>query len=457
MPSQMEIPVRKLLVVEDDPGLQTQLRWCFEGYDVVIAGDRKNAMAEVQAHHPPVVTLDLGLPPDANGTSEGFALLEDILLAAPHTKVIVVTGNNEREYATRSVAMGAYDFFYKPIDADMLELIVNRAYRVYELEEENRRLSTRHAESPLEGVITGSDSMLQVCRTVEKVAPTDATVLVLGESGTGKELLARSLHQLSARREHRFMAINCAAIPENLLESELFGYEKGAFTGAARQTPGKIEAASGGTLFLDEIGDMPASLQAKLLRFLQERVIERVGGRKEIPVDVRVISATHKDLFELIRTQQFREDLYYRIGEVTITIPSLKEREGDALLLARVFLERISKQQGKQGYSFSKDAMAAIENYTWPGNVRELENRVKRAVIMAEHRQITARDLELGADSRDELASFNLREIRDRADRQAIVRALNHVGGKISQAADLLGISRPTMYDLLRKFGLKPK
>jgi two-component system NtrC family response regulator len=453
----MEKPTRKLLVVEDDPGLQTQLRWCFEGYDVVIAGDRKNAMAEVQQHQPPVITLDLGLPPDADGTSEGFALLEEILLTAPHTKIIVVTGNNEREHATRSVAMGAYDFFYKPIDADMLELIVNRAYRVYELEEENRRLSTQRAESPLEGVITGSDSMLQVCRTVEKVAPTDATVLVLGESGTGKELLARSLHQLSARRDHRFMAINCAAIPENLLESELFGYEKGAFTGAARQTPGKIEAASGGTLFLDEIGDMPAPLQAKLLRFLQERVVERVGGRKEIPVDVRVISATHKDLFDLIRTNQFREDLYYRIGEVTITIPSLKEREGDALLLARVFLERISKQQGKQGHSFSKDAMAAIENYSWPGNVRELENRVKRAVIMAEHRQISARDLELGGDSSDELATFNLREIRDRADRQAIVRALNHVGGKISQAADLLGISRPTMYDLLRKFGLRPK
>ena len=306
-------------------------------------------------------------------------------------------------------------------------------------------------------MVTGSDSMLQVCRTVEKVAPTDATVLVLGESGTGKELLARSLHQLSSRREHRFMAINCAAIPENLLESELFGYEKGAFTGAAKQTPGKIEAASGGTLFLDEIGDMPAALQAKLLRFLQERVVERVGGRKEIPVDVRVISATHKDLHDLIRSGEFREDLYYRIGEVTISIPSLREREGDALLLARVFLERISKQQGKQGHTFSKDAMAAIENYSWPGNVRELENRVKRAVIMAEHRQITAKDLELGGDSPDELATFNLREIRDRADRQAIVRALNHVGGKISQAADLLGISRPTMYDLLRKFGLKPK
>jgi two-component system NtrC family response regulator len=453
----MDTPTRKLLVVEDDPGLQTQLRWCFEGYDVAIAGDRKNAIAEVQQHQPPVVTLDLGLPPDADGTSEGFALLEDILLTAPHTKIIVVTGNNERAHATRSVAMGAYDFFYKPIDADMLELIVNRAYRLYELEEENRRLSTQHVESPLEGVITGSDSMLQVCRTVEKVAPTDATVLVLGESGTGKELLARSLHHLSARREHRFMAINCAAIPENLLESELFGYEKGAFTGAAKQTPGKIEAASGGTLFLDEIGDMPAALQAKLLRFLQERVVERVGGRQEIPVDVRVISATHKDLHDLIRSGQFREDLYYRIGEVTISIPSLREREGDALLLARVFLERISKQQGKQGHTFSKDAMAAIENYSWPGNVRELENRVKRAVIMAEHRQITASDLELGGDSPDELATFNLREIRDRADRQAIVRALNHVGGKISQAADLLGISRPTMYDLLRKFGLKPK
>jgi len=453
----MDAPTRKLLVVEDDPGLQTQLRWCFEGYDVVIAGDRKNAIAEVQRYQPPVVTLDLGLPPNADGTSEGFALLEDILLTAPHTKIIVVTGNNEREHATRSVAMGAYDFFYKPIDADMLELIVNRAYRVYELEEENRRLSTQQVESPLEGVITGSDSMLQVCRTVEKVAPTDATVMVLGESGTGKELLARSLHQLSARRDHRFMAINCAAIPENLLESELFGYEKGAFTGAVRQTPGKIEAASGGTLFLDEIGDMPAPLQAKLLRFLQERVIERVGGRKEIPVDVRVICATHKDLQELIRTNRFREDLYYRIGEVTITIPALKDREGDALLLGRVFLERISKQQGKQGHSFSKDAMAAIENYSWPGNVRELENRIKRAVIMAEHKQITASDLELSGDSPDELATFNLREIRDRADRQAILRAMNHVGGKISQAADLLGISRPTMYDLLRKFGLKSK
>jgi two-component system, NtrC family, response regulator len=453
----MDTTSRKLLVIEDDPGLQTQLRWCFENYEVLIAGDRETALAEMERHQPAVVTLDLGLPPDADGTSEGFRLLEEILLKSPHVKVIVVTGNNDREHATRSVALGAYDFFYKPIDADMLELIVNRAYQLYQLEEENRRLSMKHMESPLEGVITGSDAMLQVCRTVEKVAPTDATVLVLGESGTGKELLAKSLHGLSSRRDKRFVAINCAAIPENLLESELFGYEKGAFTGAAKQTPGKIETASGGTLFLDEVGDMPLPLQAKLLRFLQERVVERVGGRKEIPVDVRVICATHKDLYELIRSGGFREDLYYRISELSITIPSLRDREGDALLLARVFLERISKQQGKKGYRFSKDAMAAIENYAWPGNVRELENRVKRAVIMAEHQQISARDLELGGGSAEELATFNLREIRDRADRQAITRALNHVRGKVSLAADLLGISRPTMYDLLRKFDIKPK
>ena len=433
------------------------MRWCFENYEVLIAGDREAALAEMDRHQPSVVTLDLGLPPDADGTSEGFRLLEEILLKAPHTKVIVVTGNNDREHATRSVAMGAYDFFYKPIDADMLELIVNRAYQLYQLEEENRRLSMKHMESPLEGVITGSDAMLQVCRTVEKVAPTDATVLVLGESGTGKELLAKSLHGLSSRGGKRFVAINCAAIPENLLESELFGYEKGAFTGAAKQTPGKIETASGGTLFLDEVGDMPSPLQAKLLRFLQERVVERVGGRKEIPVDVRVICATHKDLHELIRSGGFRDDLYYRISEVSITIPSLSDREGDALLLARVFLERISKQQGKKGYRFSKDAMAAIENYAWPGNVRELENRVKRAVIMAEHQQITARDLELGGSSAQELATFNLREIRDRTDRQAVTRALNHVRGKVSLAAELLGVSRPTMYDLLRKFDIKPK
>ena len=451
----MTINTKKLLVVEDDPGLQTQLKWCFEGFEVIIAGDREAALEELERHHPPVVTLDLGLPPDADGTSEGFATLEQILERAPHTKVIVVTGNNDRSNALQAVALGAYDFFYKPIDADLLGFIVNRAFRLHEIESENHRLSLQHPQSPLEGVISASPEMLKVCRTIEKVAPADATVLLLGESGTGKELLARSLHALSNRTDERFVAINCAAIPENLLESELFGYEKGAFTGAAKTTPGKIETASGGTLFLDEVGDMPLPLQAKLLRFLQERIIERVGGRQEIPVDVRVICATHKDLLAMSRDKEFREDLYYRISEITVRIPALRERQGDVLLLARVFLEQASKQHGKQMHRFSKDALAALEAYPWPGNVRELENRVKRAVIMAESKQISAGDLELGGSGHDERASFNLREIRDQAERQAVVRALGHVGGKVSQAAELLGVSRPTMYDLLKKFNLK--
>ena len=451
----MTINTKKLLVVEDDPGLQTQLKWCFEGFEVIIAGDREAALEELERHHPPVVTLDLGLPPDADNTSEGFATLEQILERSPHTKVIVVTGNNDRNNALQAVALGAYDFFYKPIDADLLGFIVNRAFRLHEIESENHRLSLQHPQSPLEGVISASPEMLKVCRTIEKVAPADATVLLLGESGTGKELLARSLHALSSRADERFVAINCAAIPENLLESELFGYEKGAFTGATKTTPGKIETAGGGTLFLDEIGDMPMPLQAKLLRFLQERVIERVGGRQEIPVDVRVICATHKDLLAMSRDKEFREDLYYRISEITVRIPALREREGDVLLLARVFLEHASKQHGKQMHRFSKDALAALEAYPWPGNVRELENRVKRAVIMAESKQITAGDLELGGSGHDERASFNLREIRDQAERQAVVRALGHVGGKVSQAAELLGVSRPTMYDLLKKFNLK--
>ena len=446
---------RKLLVVEDDPGLQTQLKWCFEGYEVLIAGDRTAALSELEKHRPPVITLDLGLPPDSDGTSEGFQTLEDILTRSPNTKVIVVTGNNDRQNALRAVGVGAYDFFYKPIDPDLLGFIVNRAYRLHELEDENQRLHFTGGESPLEGVITGSREMLKVCRTVEKVAPSDATVLVLGESGTGKELIARSVHSLGGRADGRFVAINCAAIPENLLESELFGYEKGAFTGAAKQTPGKIEMAHGGTLFLDEVGDMPMALQAKLLRFLQERVIERVGGRQEIPVDVRVICATHKDLPQLAREGQFREDLYYRISEIAVRIPALREREGDTLLLARVFLEKYSQQMGKQQHRFSKDALAAIEAYPWPGNVRELENRVKRSVIMAEHKQISASDLELGGAGTDDTRTFNLREIREQAERQAIVRAMSHVGGKISQASELLGVSRPTMYDLIKKYNLK--
>lgn len=447
---------RKLLVIEDDPGLQAQLRWCFENCEVIMAGDREAAIEQLKKHQPPVVTLDLGLPPDAEGTSEGFATLEQIQSLAPSTKVIVVTGRDDRDNAMHAIGLGAHDFYHKPIDAELLGFIVNRAFRIHELEMETRRLNQQRLETPLDGVIAGSPEMLNVCRTVEKVAPADATVLLLGDSGSGKELLAQSLHALSDRNNARLVAINCAAIPENLLESELFGYEKGAFTGAAKQTPGKIETANHGSLFLDEVGDLPMPLQAKLLRFLQERVVERIGGREEIPVDVRVICATHKDLEKLIEAGSFREDLFYRISEVIIRIPSLKERQGDILLLGRAFLDQFSRQHDGQMRRFSKDSVAALENHAWPGNVRELRNRIKRAVIMSEHKQITAGDLELVSAKDDaELPNFNLREIRERAERKTILRALGHVDGKIAQAADILGVSRPTLYDLLKKYKLK--
>lgn len=444
----------KLLVVEDDPGLQDQLRWCFDRYEVVVAGDRAAAMEQLRKHQPPVVTLDLGLPPDADGISEGLATLEEIVAQRPDTKVIVVTGQNDRENAVRSVGSGAYDFYHKPIDAEILGLIVNRAYRLRELELENHVLMQQKTDHSVEGVVACSAEMVRVCRTVEKVAPSNASILLLGDSGTGKELCARSLHDLSPRASGRFIAINCAAIPENLLESELFGYEKGAFTGAVKQTPGKIEYASGGTLFLDEVGDLPMSLQAKLLRFLQERVVERVGGREEIPVDVRVVCATHQDLQEKIRSATFREDLYYRIGEIAIQIPPLRERGGDILLLARMYLENFNREQGRNLRGFSKEALTAMEAYSWPGNVRELKNRIKRAVIMAEGKQIVARDLELEEVTPDE-KSLDLRHVREQAERQAIMRALSHSAGKVSAAADMLGISRPTMYDMIRKLNLK--
>ena len=443
-----------LLVVEDDPGLQDQLRWCFDRYEVVIAGNRVSAMEQLLRHQPPVVTLDLGLPPDADGISEGLATLEEIVAASPDTKVIVVTGQNDRENAVRAVGSGAYDFYHKPIDADILGMIVNRAYRLRELEMENRDLMQRKTDHTVGGVVACSPEMVKVCRTVEKVAPSDATILLLGDSGTGKELCARSLHDLSPRVSGRFIAINCAAIPENLLESELFGYERGAFTGAVKQTPGKIEYANGGTLFLDEVGDLPMSLQAKLLRFLQERVVERIGGRDEIPVDVRVVCATHQDLPDKISKGTFREDLYYRISEISIQIPTLKERGGDILLLARMFLDRFNREQGRNLRAFSKDALAAMEAYTWQGNVRELMNRVKRAVIMAEGKQVTVKDLELDGVVTTE-ADFSLRHMREQAERQAILRALSHSAGKVSTAADMLGISRPTMYDMIRKLNLK--
>lgn len=447
---------RTLLVVEDDPGLQSQLKWCFEDFDVVTAGNRDDALAQVRRFEPLVVTLDLGLPPDADGSSEGLATLEQILTLAPNTKVIIVTGNDERANAVKAIANGAYDFYQKPIDPEILGLIVKRAYHVHELERENRMLTRQQGSTPLRGLVAASPQMLKVCRTIEKVAPTDVTTLLLGESGTGKEVLARALHEMGARADKRFVAINCAAIPENLLESELFGYEKGAFTGAAKQTIGKIECADGGTLFLDEIGDLPMSLQAKLLRFLQQRVIERVGGRQELPVDVRVVCATHRDLPQLIQEGAFREDLYYRVSEITIRIPPLREREGDALLIARAILNGYVQQhsKSKQLKGFSQDAVAAIESYSWPGNVRELENRIKRAAIMAEGSLITAEDLELtGADHQP--LPLNLRQVRDEAEKNAITRALFLYNGNVSKTAEVLGVSRPTLYDMMNKHGIK--
>ena len=443
-----------LLIVEDDPGLQKQLKWSFDGYEVLVASDRDAAIAVVRRHEPAVATVDLGLPPDPDGASEGLATLESILSLAPDTKIIMVTGNQDRANAVRAIGLGAYDFYQKPVDPEILGLIVERAFRLHDLQQENRRLVLRLTESPVSGIITNDPAMQKVCRTVEKVAPSDVSVLLLGESGTGKELLARALHHLSPRASKKFVAINCAAIPENLLESELFGYEKGAFTGAAKQTKGKVEFADGGTLFLDEVGDLPFSLQAKLLRFLQERVFERVGGRDEIAVDVRVVCATHQNLAELIKDGRFREDLFYRLSEIVVNIPPMRERQGDPALLAHAFLKKFCKNQGRSLQGFSADAMQAIETYRWPGNAREMENFIKRAVIMADGPQITQEDLGLNL-TEAEIFPLNLRQVREEADRKALVRALGRVGGNVLQAAELLGISRPTLYDLLNRHGIK--
>lgn len=442
----------RLLIVEDDAGLQRQLRWSFEDYDVVVAGDRESALAMLRRHEPAVVLQDLGLPPDAAGTAEGFATITEILQQAPYTKIIVVTGNGDRDNAVKSIGCGAYDFCSKPLDLEVLRLIVSRAFRLHELEAENRRLRNASATA-LEGIIGGSEAMRDACRLVEKVGPTNATVLLLGETGTGKELFARAIHRLSARREGPFVAINCAAIPENLLEAELFGYEKGAYTGAHKQTKGKIELAANGSLLLDEIGDMPAALQAKLLRFLQERVVERIGGRETIPVDVRIICATHQNLPELIRDGRFREDLFYRVSEVSIRLPPLRDRAGDVAPLARHFLEQAAGRHGRVVRGFTAKALKAIEAHPWRGNVRELENAVNSAVIMAEGKQIGTDELHLNAAAGDEV--LDLREVRNEAEKRAIRRAMTREGGNLSKVADVLGISRPTLYDLMDKHGLK--
>jgi two-component system NtrC family response regulator len=447
----------KLLIVEDDEGLQRQLRWAYDDYEVLVASNRDSAINLLRAEEPPVVTLDLGLPPDPNGVTEGFATLETILSLKPETKVIVASGHGARESALRAIASGAYDFYQKPVDIDQLGLIVRRAFQLHGIETENRKLEERAGEDQkvLGTMVTAAPEMLKVARTIERVANTGVSVMLLGASGTGKELLARGLHEASNRSGGAFVAINCAAIPENLLEAELFGYEKGAFTGAIKTNEGKIELAHGGTLFLDEVGDIPLPLQVKLLRFIQERVIERIGGRKPIAVDTRIVSATHQDLPEMIKAGSFREDLYYRLAEIVVRIPSLAERHGDSVLLAKHFLHRFAREMNPQVKGLSPGALAAIDEWPWPGNVRELENRMKRAVIMADGKLVGAEDLDLEART-DSALPVNLKSAREQADRRAIRQALARTENNISGAAKLLGISRPTLYDLMKQYDLQP-
>lgn len=449
----------KLLIVEDDEGLQRQLRWAYDDYEVLIAGDRKSAIDLLRAEEPTVVTLDLGLPPDPDGVTEGFATMAELIALKPDLKIIVASGHGARESAMRAIASGAYDFYQKPVDIDELGMIVARAFHLHGIEADNARLAAAPPSDAtvLGGMVTAAPEMLKVARTIERVAIADVSVMLLGASGTGKELLARGVHDSSRRKSGAFIAINCAAIPENLLEAELFGHEKGAFTGAVKTTEGKIELAAGGTLFLDEVGDIPLPLQVKLLRFLQERVIERIGGRKPIPVDTRIVCATHQNLDAMIADGRFREDLYYRLAEIVIRIPTLAERPGDAGLLAKHFLMRFSPAMNPAVKGLSPDALAAIDAWTWPGNVRELENRIKRAVIMADGKLVTAADLDFGVNDPGDTSHdlINLKAVRDIADQRAIRRAIARTEGNISGAAKLLGISRPTLYDLLKQHGLQ--
>ena len=453
----MSDPKPKLLIVEDDAGLQAQLKWAYPDFEVFQASDRAGAIALLRSEEPPVVTLDLGLPPDPDGTSEGFAVLDEIMALKPDTKVIVASGHGARESALQAIAKGAYDFYQKPVDIEALGLIVRRAAQLHRIEAENRLLASKSGDENrvLGRLITSAPEMVKVARTIERVANTNVSVMLLGASGTGKELLARGLHEASDRRHGAFVAINCAAIPENLLESELFGHEKGAFTGAVKTTEGKIEMAAGGTLFLDEVGDIPLPLQVKLLRFLQERVIERIGSRKSIAVDTRIVSATHQNLEVMIAEGRFREDLFYRLAEIVVKIPSLAERPGDAALLAKTFMTRFSREMNPAVKGFAPDALTAIDAWPWPGNVRELENRVKRAVIMTEGKLIGAFDLDLAAPDEADGQVLNLKSARETADRKVIRHALARSEGNISNTAKLLGISRPTLYDLLKQYDLQ--
>ncbi|MDG3088299.1 PEP-CTERM-box response regulator transcription factor [Vibrio hannami] len=442
-----------VLVVEDDLGIQKQLKWAFSEYNIVFAEDRASAIAALRRYEPKVITLDLGLPPDPDNISEGLATLEEIIKLSPSSKVIVITGNDEKENALQAVKMGAHDFYSKPIDDDILNVIVSRAFFIANIEQENEQLKSLTLNN--NGFIGSSYQIQQVCKMVERVAPTEITTLLLGESGTGKEVLARAVHNQSQRTDEPFVAINCASIPETLLESELFGYEKGAFTGAQKTTIGKIEFAQGGTLFLDEIGDMPYPLQAKILRFLQEKVITRVGGREDIPVDVRIICATHQNLQQMVSEKTFREDLYYRISEITLNIPPLRERGEDIVLLARAFLDQNNKQNSRQITGFTDDAIQALMQHSWPGNVRELQNKIKSASILSDSKQINATDLALSPDYSEHTIELNLKKVRETAEKQAVNRALSINNGNMSHTATMLGITRPTLYSLMDKYSLQ--
>jgi two-component system NtrC family response regulator len=442
----------RLLVVDDDEDLRGQMRWALaDEFEVSLAGSREEALERARAEPPAVVTLDLGLPPHPGGVEEGFATLEELRASDPAAKVVVITGREDRAHALRAVDQGAYDFFVKPIDVEELKVVLRRALRLSALERENRELREQTA-SAFEGMLGTSPRMQEVFAAIRKVATVDAPVLVLGESGTGKELAAHAIHRLSPRAQGPFVPINCGAIPEALLESELFGHEKGSFTGAHAQRRGRIETAHGGTLFLDEIGELPTALQVKLLRFLQDHKVERIGGRAAISVDVRVLTATNADLSKLMSQGRFREDLYYRIGVVTLSLPALRDREDDVVQIAETFARRYASESGRKLTGFSRDAVVAMRAHAWPGNVRELENRTRRAAVMAEGAKITAADLELGKGAH--AARQGLRELRAGLERETIRAALKRNRGNISQTASELGISRPTLYGLLQKFGI---